>query len=124
RIGMFERAERGRIAGKDAQDTAYRVRAFSSHSSLRASNPDRSIIQTKPGPKIAQDCGSRLTHPVKGWLQGNRRQHFKSQAIIARAKSDGRSPLTATRKSAFTSPARKSQSSNSGARLSPNRSRT
>src|SRR5579863_2194366 len=74
RIGMFERAERGRIAGKDAQDTAYGLRAFSSHSSLCASKPDQYRYAAEGSTTNSSGLWQSPNPPVNGWLQGNNQQ--------------------------------------------------
>ena len=131
RIGVFERAERRRVAREDAQDAPYRLNAFSSHQTS-SSNPELGRCRKfKHDIEGSARNSSRLWRPVQRrprpeWLR-NRLVTGRArtvQAISRDANSGSRPALPARRKSVPARPTRSSQSSNSGARFRPNRSRT
>ena len=97
RIGVFERAKGGRVARKDAQDTARNASAFSSHSSLCAFDFNKLIMQ--PPSWATNFSGLWQWHnPARpAWLlsPGQMAGLQSPQAIRRLAKSGNSSPLVA-----------------------------
>ncbi len=132
RIGVLERTERRRIARKDAQDAPYRFDAFSSHQTSSRLSIRKFKHDIESWARNSSRLWQSLPTAAVGsnslrvqWLHEIRRQRAVAgvQAISREANSGSRPALPASRKSASARPERTSQSSNSGARFSPNRSR-
>ena len=129
RVGVLERTKRRRVARKDAQDAPCRLDAFSSHQTSSDKASTNLSTTLKAGPEFLQDCGDLRpaavgsnSHGVQ-WLHEDRRPATTPQAISREANSGSRPALPASRKSVPARPVRTSQSSNSGARFRPKRSR-
>ena len=130
-IGIFERAEGRRVARKDAQNAADRLDALNSHqtssaifqSGKRHVRASDLITRGNAEPEIPQYCGSPANLKTSHWLLRFEVWKCLDQSVVTQNRATARHCRQGG-SSASASPACTSQSSNSGARLRPKRSRT